>query len=220
MKTTRLFKTLSATITILSAGLLFATGCSEPEEDMITPQNPDALSEHRRGKEMGSSVMRSFTAQLSSLNNSGVSGEAAITIENNVLTVKVRAEGLEPEMVHPQHIHGFMENNRNSTCPSPADDKNGDGIVDLVEGLPSYGPVLLELYLPVDEFPVADAEGNIRYERTFNLGEVEFEEEGQVISYADLKSLQNRAIVLHGMTVNGEYIATLPVACGPIMKSN
>lgn len=40
--------------------------------------------------------------------------------------------------------------------------------------LPSYGPVLPELYLPVEEFPVADAEGNILYERTFNPGEVEF----------------------------------------------
>ena len=217
MKTNKLFSTLSTTL--LSASLLFATSCSEPEEEMITPRNPNATSDHIKGKNMGSSVMRTFTAQLSPLNDSGVSGKANITVENNTLTVSVWAEGLEPNMVHPQHIHGFMENNRNSTCPSPSDDTNGDGIVDLVEGLPSYGPVLLELYLPIDEFPVADAAGTIHYERTFNLGEVEFAEEGEVISYADLKPLQNRAIVLHGMTVNGEYIATLPVACGMIMKS-
>lgn len=216
MKTTTLFSTLSTML--LSASLLFATSCSEPEEEMLMPQNP--ASEHAKGKNMGSALMRTFTAQLAPLNSSGVSGEATITVENNTLTVNIWADGLEPNMVHPQHIHGFKDNNRNSTCPSPADDRNGDGIVDLVEGLPSYGPVLLELYLPVDEFPVADANGRIHYERTFKLGEVEFEEEGQVISYADLKPLQNRAIVLHGMTVNGEYIATLPVACGQIMKSH
>lgn len=219
MKTTKLFSAFSTTL--LSASLLFATSCSEPEEDMITPQNPNNTSEHiKKGKDMGSTIMRTFNAQLSPLNNSGVTGEANITVENNTLTVNIWADGLEPLVVHPQHIHGFMENKRNSTCPTMADDKNGDGIVDLIEGLPSYGPVLLELYLPVGEFPVADADGRIRYERTFNLGEIEFEEEGQVISYADLKPLQNRAIVLHGMTVNGEYIATLPVACGMIMKSN
>lgn len=67
---------------------------------------------------------------------------------------------------------------------------------------------------------LADADGKPSFERTFTLGEVEFEEEGQVISYADLKPLQNRAIVLHGMTVNGEYVATLPVACGQIMPNN
>ena len=217
MKTSSFFNNLSTVA--LSGCLLFAVSCSEPEEDMIAPT--DATSEHiKPGKDMGSSIMRTFTANLNPLNNSGVTGKATITVENNTLTVNIWAEGLEPNMVHPQHIHGFKANNRNSTCPAPSDDKNGDGLVDLVEGLPSYGPVLLELYLPVDEFPKADADGKIHYERTFSLGEVEFEEEGQVISYADLKPLQNRAIVLHGMTVDGEYIATLPVACGMIMKSN
>ena len=217
MKTSSFFNTLSTGL--LSASLLFAVSCSEPEDQMVTPQN--VPSDHiKSGKDMGSSIMRTFKAQLAPLNNSGVTGEAYITVEGNTLTVKVWAEGLEANMVHPQHIHGFKADNRNSTCPSPAADKNGDGIVDLLEGLPSYGPVLLELYLPVDEFPVANENGVISYERTFALGEVEFEEEGKVISYADLKPLQNRAIVLHGMTVNGEYIATLPVACGQIMKTN
>jgi hypothetical protein len=32
--------------------------------------------------------------------------------------------------------------------------------------------------------------------------------------------LNKRAIVLHGMTVNGEYIATLPVACGEVRNAN
>lgn len=216
MKSTTFYSSLSTTI--LSASLLFAVSCSEQEGEMIKPDSPTAIGEHQKGKDMGSSIMRTFTAQLSSLNNSGVSGEATITVENNTLTVNIWADGLEPNRVHPQHIHGFKDDKRNSTCPSPSADTNGDGIVDLIEGLPSYGPVLLELYIPVDEFPVADADGKIHYERTFELGEVEFEEEGQVISYADLKPLQNRAIVLHGMTVNGEYIATLPVACGQIMK--
>ena len=118
--------------------------------------------------------------------------------------------------MHPQHIHGFTENKGNSNCPTPAADTNGDGLVGLVEGLPSYGGVLLELYVPIDEFPVADANGELTYERTFTLGETEFPEEGELISESDLSPLQNRTIVLHGMTVNGEYIATLPVACGQI----
>lgn len=217
MRTTTTISTLSSLA--LSACMLFAVGCAEPEEEMVMPT--DAAGDHiKPGKDMGSAIMRTFKATLNPLNNSGVTGEASITVENNTLTVNIWAEGLEADRVHPQHIHGFMKDNRNSTCPSPADDKNGDGLVDLVEGLPSYGPVLLELYLPVDEFPVADANGKLHYSRTFTLGEVEFEEEGQVISYAELKPLQNRVIVLHGMTVNGEYIATLPVACGQIMKSN
>ncbi|WP_162053382.1 hypothetical protein [Pontibacter pamirensis] len=175
---------------------------------------------HQKGVNKGSAIERTFMANLQPLNNSGVSGTATITVDANVLTVEVMASGLEPNLPHPQHIHGFKDDNRNATCPTPADDTNGDGFVDLVEGLPSYGPVLLELYVPIDEFPVADADGNLNYTRTFELGEIEFEEEGQVIDYKDLKPLQNRAIVLHGLTVNSVYVPTMPVACGQIMPTN
>lgn len=203
----------------LSLCFLFAFSCSD-SQDNVEP-NFDATSKaNMKGKDMGSANIKTYTATLSSLNASGVMGEANITVEGNELTVEIWAEGLEANMVHPQHIHGFMDTKKNSTCPDPSADTNGDGLVDLVEGLPSYGGVLLELYLPVDEFPVADADGMLHYTRTFTLGEVEFEEEGQVISYHDLKPLQNRTIVLHGMTVDGEYIATLPVACGQIRPGN
>ncbi len=160
-----------------------------------------------------------YTVNFGELNNSGVSGSAELTLMGDKLTVTINARGLEENMVHPQHIHGFADNKGNATCPSPQADTNGDGLVDLVEGLPFYGGVLLELYVPIDEFPVADENGVLTYERTFTLGETEFEEEGELISRSDLIPLQNRTIVLHGMTVNGEYIATLPVACGQIQPS-
>jgi hypothetical protein len=216
MKTTSFYNPFSAMA--LAGILFFSVSCSETEDQLVEPANVE--SEHMRGKDMGSSIMRTFTATLAPLNNSGVTGEATITVESNTLTVEIWAEGLEANRVHPQHIHGFADSKKNSTCPGPAADTNGDGLIDLVEGLPSYGGVLVELYLPVDEFPVADADGKIHYKRSFALGEVAFEEEGQVISYHDLKPLQNRTIVLHGMTVDGQYIATLPVACGQIKNSN
>ncbi len=165
-----------------------------------------------------------YSVSLSSMNNSGVSGTASLLLMDNKLTVKIDASGLEANKPHPQHIHGF-ENDSNAVCPpSPGEagfaaaDTNGDGVIDLVEGLPFYGPVMLELYIPIDEFPVADANGEIHFMRTFELGEVEFEEEGEVISLTDLTPLQNRTIVLHGMTFNGEYDATLPVACGQVVR--
>lgn len=201
------------------------TSCNDPDEQGMDPalaevQRSDAEKANMRGKDMGSSIMRTFEAKLEPLNNSGVTGNAVITLDGNKLTVKIQAEGLEANKPHPQHIHGFIENNRNSTCPSPAADINNDGLIDLVEGLPSYGPVLLDLYIPIDEFPIATSDGRIDFERTFDLGEIAFEEEGRVISYKDLKPLQNRAIVLHGMTVDGTYWPVLPVACGMIMNTN
>lgn len=216
MNTGSIIHTLSASL--LAGCMFFAISCETPEDQLIEPAN--ATSDHQKGKDMGSSIMRTYSADLAPLNNSGVTGHAMLMVDGNMLTVKVMAEGLEPNRVHPQHIHGFTDTKQNSTCPTPDMDKNGDGLVDLLEGLPAYGPPIVELYLPVDVFPVADADGKLHYERTFTLGEVEFEEEGQVISYHDLKPLQNRTIVLHGMTVDGEYIATLPVACGQIKAGN
>lgn len=148
-------------------------------------------------------LTKEYTAVLNSLNNSGASGTATLSLKGNMLTVKIEAMGLEPNKLHPQHIHGFEANTRNSTCPTMAADINGDGYVDLAEGLPSYGPVLLNLA----PLPTADADGNVMFEQTFEISK-------------NLLPLQNRAIVLHGLTVNGVYEAVMPVACGQIQNMN
>lgn len=197
--------------------VVFTASCSDPDEEVLNSVDLQTSLDTEKSAEAAKAKM--YTVDFTALNGSGVSGSAELTLMGDQLTVKVFATGLEPNMVHPQHIHGFTGNKRNSMCPTPAADTNDDGLVDLVEGLPSYGGVLLELYVPIDEFPVADANGVLTYERTFNLGETEFEEEGELISQSDLSPLQNRTIVLHGMTVNGEYVATLPVACGQIKSS-
>ena len=148
-------------------------------------------------------LTKEYTAVLNSLNNSGASGTATLSLKGNMLTVKIEAMGLEPNKLHPQHIHGFEANTRNSTCPTMAADINGDGYVDLAEGLPSYGPVLLNLA----PLPTADADGKVMFEQTFEISK-------------NLLPLQNRAIVLHGLTVNGVYEAVMPVACGQIQSMN
>lgn len=177
---------------VIFAVLTFVSGCRflDELEDILDDIKDDNKKE--------------FTVELDPLNNSGVSGHATLRLEGNHLTVKIYAEGLEANASHPQHIHG-LENNENATCPTLSADENGNGLIEIGEGLPFYGPVLL----PLEPFSNA-ADGTIDYEHTFILGE------GETISYRDLKSLQNRVIVLHGMTVNGEYMASLPVACGQI----
>ncbi|MBZ9729840.1 superoxide dismutase family protein [Salegentibacter sp. JZCK2] len=164
-----------------------------------------------------------YRVNLSELNGSGVSGTAYLSLNGDDLTIKIQASGLEPNMLHPQHIHG-LESNENGTCP-PSDpgseafmaaDTDNNGFLSVEEGAPFYGPILLEIYVPIDDYPVADENGDIDFERTFTLGELEFEEEGEVISLSNLEPLENRTIVLHGLTVDGEYDASLPVACGQI----
>jgi hypothetical protein len=145
---------------------------------------------------------RHFVAQLDALNNSGVSGVAHLTLDGDTLTVTVMATGLEADKLHPQHIHGFA-NPSNSTCPTIAADANGDGLVSVGEGAPNYGPVLRAL----TPFTTAPG-GTIVYEATFSGAELD--------GLQPLPTLQNRAIVIHGLSVAGAYDASLPVACGQI----
>lgn len=203
------------------AFVVFAASCSNPDEGVLNSIDHQASLDAENlvaEKIADAAKTKMYTADLAMLNESGVSGTAELTLTRNEITVTIQATGLEANMLHPQHIHGFLENKSNSTCPSPSADTNGDGIIDLGEGAPFYGPIIQPIYVPIDDYPIA-VNGDINYERTFTLGETEFEEEGEVATYSELRPLQNRAIVLHGMTVDGEYVATLPVACGQITPS-
>ncbi len=92
-----------------------------------------------------------FRADLQALNNSGVGGFVELARQGDRLTVRVQAEGLEANQTHVQHIHGRVGGNgeaRDSNVPSEAFDTDRDGFVELDEGLPSYGPILLNLASP------------------------------------------------------------------------
>jgi hypothetical protein len=181
-------------IVMLSLVAISFTNCTKNVKE-----DNQAMQSMKMRSEKSLNLTKEYTANLMALNHSGVSGTASLMLEGNMLTVKIDAMGLEANKLHPQHIHGFTDNTRNSTCPDMSADTNGDGLVDLPEGLPSYGPVLLEL----TPFPTADANGEIHYTKTFTI-------EGSVLP------LQNRAIVLHGLTVMDQYWPTLPVACAQI----
>lgn len=137
-------------------------------------------------------------ARLKPLNDSGVRGIAIFRIKNGVMNVKVVARGVEASQTHLQHIHGFAGETTESVCPPPTA-AGTDGILTLEEGLPFYGPVLL----PLEPFPTANAKGQYVYRATFT-------------DLSAVDPLHMRTIVIHGMTVNGVYEPTLPVACAEI----
>ena len=182
---------------------------------------------------------RTFVANLGGLNNSGVTGEVTITyMQDGLFQVHTKANGLEPNMVHPQHIHGFgfdMMNPQDAVCP-PMSAAGDDGLLTLPDGLPFYGPVLIPLdseLIPLDiqEFPMANANGQLNY--------LEFAKFQALIHAIDMGTdgvqtmknlaLDKRTIVLHGAfvkdnmivpagTEGAEYVATVPVACGEIKE--
>jgi hypothetical protein len=182
-----------------------------------------------------------YFAILQQSNNSGVSGMAFLALNSDgqgtpqTLTVRIDATGLEPNVVHPAHIHGPIGPNGTSLpamLPSPALDTDRDGFIETPEAERAVGPPLLSLTAPPggnpQNFPAATSAGTLQFQETYNLNDPTIYEPG--VSKGNLFPLDFRAIELHGLTVAagvgagtpgevngiGGYKMDLPVAGGPI----
>lgn len=174
-----------------------------------------------------------FDGSLSELNESGASGTAQVTVDGKEVTVNISGTGFTPNAPHAQHLHGDASG-KNFVCPTADDvaelDKDDDGLLNTAEAAPLYGGVLIALTtegdttpdsaLAVDRFPVADADGNLEYNRTFTVTQ----------DVAD--NLANLHIVDHGVDLDdsGKYDgdakssltedlpleATIPATCGAL----
>lgn len=179
-----------------------------------------------------------YVAQLHPLNakvTSGrASGEARFTIKGDSLTIAVRVQGVAPDMVHLQHFHGF-EDGRQATCATAGADKNGDGIIDLIETEPMSGttmvpftadPVSMEIV--TDTYPKALAGGTYEYEKTVSLSALQ-DAFGKKFGGQQIQ-LGRRVVYIHGVPSGTTLPAsvaslgtipaqvTLPIACGEIKR--
>jgi hypothetical protein len=134
------------------------------------------------------------------------------------------------------HIHGRAQ--AAAECPGAGRDANADGLVDTLEGLVDYGPILVSFTtsgatggnllpdgLDLSRFPVANRAGLVTYSRTFSIPMSVAERLGQlhiVVHGADLNGngtydgVASSLSAVVGATVPLE--AELPVACGPIQS--
>jgi len=179
-----------------------------------------------------------YKSSFTTLNNSGVEGRVLAFMDQHSQTVTfdIRATGLEPG-AHAAHVHGFPDDAEAMT-PLLARDTDGDGFVELAEGVPAYGPVQLNLTtMPMEAgqltgmgaaFPVADADGVLTYRQTFSFAELGMA--GADVLDA-IMPLGAKEIVLHGQTLaegqgggTGEadgtagFKAVLPVASGELRE--
>lgn len=186
-------RAVSSSLAALAAGaLLAACGDDEPTGGQAATDTAAATTDG------GAMEQQGFDAHLEPLNDSGVEGRAILSQLGSRLRIQITAEGLVPRREHPQHIHR-LESGAAGSCPTEADDADGDGIVSLDESLASYGPVALEL----EPFPRAGREGDASFQGTFELD-------------PDLEPLTDRVVVLHGLGRGSGYDPSVPVACGRI----
>lgn len=188
-------------ILLLAAGVLIVTGCDQSGSN--------------------GSNGTTYTASLSALNGSGVSGDAEVTVKNDRFMVSVDAEGTTADKIHAQHIHGFSD--KASSCPDMSADSDGDGSISVSEGAPAYGGIRVPLDGSLFEAgengglgdltkPISDGDGAYMYEEAVLKQNLALNGGG---SFSDL-TLENHAIVVHGKMVNGDYNAKRPVACGTL----
>lgn len=168
-------------------------------------------------------------ATLTPLNNSGVTGQADVTIDGRMLEVDLGARHLLKGMPHAEHIH-FGAKARQE-CPSVRDDDNADHRLNTVEGQPAYGPVKVSLTTKGDTSPKSTLAVK-RYPLAKN-GQIHYNRQGITVSERVARGIRNghAVLVIHGIDYNhnGKYDfsagrsdldpslpaeATDPVACG------
>ena len=178
-----------------------------------------------------------YTADLIALNSSGVSGNVLLALQTNedgtgYINVAVSAEGLAPDQVHIQHVHGLFDdqgNPANSQTPTIASDTDRDGVVEVLEGLANYGDILLPIQTPDGVSPMADQQGGLAFVQSFAIEDAAnffSPVTGNDYSFDDLIDVALREYVIHGLTIPaglgngtpgevngaGGYIPILPAA--------
>ncbi|WP_104182064.1 hypothetical protein [Arthrobacter sp. B0490] len=87
-----------------------------------------------------------YSSTLGQLNGTTGTGTITLDVAGDQATVNLQVSGLAQTFMdapypHVQHIHGGAQ----GVCPTPANDANGDGIVNVAEGAPGYGDILTTL---------------------------------------------------------------------------
>ena len=184
-------------------------------------------------------VVSTYYARLRPL-NSRVTGWVRFRLRGDEFNTQLTAMRAAPSIMHIAHIHA------GTRCPTMAADKNKDGYVDVIEGLPDYGAILVPLDGDLSSqdaghasSPVANAKGRIRYTQTTSysamLSDLHAMDPNPNDAIVKLKTgeelrLTDRHVVVHGVassTVLPSTVqslpgapaqATLPIACGQIYQ--
>lgn len=182
------------------------------------------------------SGMDAYIAEIKELNpqltEGEVSGEAIFIVADGNLNITLVVKGVAPNLMHLQHIHGFISGGA-GTFPPAAADTNNDGIIDLIETHKYTGKTLIpfngapiDLEIKSDSYPVANKNGLLTYEMTVPLDKLKAAIKEQY--GIDKLALEERVIFIHGVP-EGNALPdsvqslpgvpahiTVPIACGVI----
>lgn len=219
---------------VMSACMLaMVASCGSNDDDDNNNRPPQ--QEEQAGDE---GVYRATLQALNGQVAGNPTGTADISISGDIISVNVNMTGTNPNTAHLQNL--FVSD----SCPTSAQDLNRDGFIDVLEGIPSYGGILIPLDQNIetqtgfDTAPPSDAQGNYTYSSTGSLsrmlGDLRAPDSDPTDPVFKLRAdedlnLENRVIVIHGVssqtdlpnsvgTVLTTARQTLPIACGRIQR--
>lgn len=144
-----------------------------------------------------------YRANLVELNNSGGTGDGTLTVSDDgeTMQVQINASGLNLDGPHAMHIHAKVDGDTvsASTCPTMADDADGDGVLTVAEGAPKYGGVQVSLTTEGD----TSADSALAVERFPAGTSISYNRSGIPIPDALKPELSKVHFVVHGLDENG-----------------
>lgn len=160
----------------------------------------------------------SYKAILRPMNNSlsGFlpTGAAEISIQGDSVQMKTYLDD-DARVTHMQNVHV------GSRCPTPADDTNGDGIVDIEESYAVVGAVLIPLDADINSavdgekiFPLG---GGFTYLETASLSKLESDVTART---GQNLNLGGRVVLMHGVAGGTKMPATVATRDGMLMQAS
>ncbi len=223
---------MKGTFILVSVGIavISMTGCNQSNTNSAD-NTPTSSAD---------SVVATYVANLDPLNTNvkkmNTTAQAKFIMTKDSLLVMIDVKNAPPGIEHWQHFHGFANNN-DASCASAADDKKGDGIIDVAETEPVSGTTMVpfngeteEMNIGSDTYPKAGADSAYHYETKVSLEKLRASFKK---AFGDsMLDLDRRVLYIHGVPENsnlpksvaslGDIPAhvTLPIACGKIVKVN
>ncbi|MGE3610146.1 MAG: hypothetical protein AB7I27_11205 [Bacteriovoracaceae bacterium] len=187
----------------------------------------------------GLSADSMFMASFTTLNPhivGTIPGSATVKRNDNKLYVYSRIFAGAPKAWHQQNIHS------GTRCPTPQDDANGDGYIDIEEAFNVVGKILIPLDADISSqksgknfFPLGDLSGSYSYERVTSFNSVlndlrstdpDANDDFAKISPDENLIIEGKVVMIQGVNDDVEFpetvathqkhqtFQTLPIACG------
>lgn len=188
----------------------------------------------------GTKMHETYIAELQPMNTKltglQTTGQAKFQINNDELVITINVKDAPANTVHWQHFHG-LDGTAVAACATADADKNGDGIVDLIETEPASGTTMVPfdtkpaaMDVAHGEYPTASADGTYAYRSVVSLKELTAAF-SKAFNGQDL-NLDKRVVLIHGVPADTKLPATVqslgpipahvtvPIACGQIKRLN